>query len=400
MEYKTNNRNGKYRTFIHLYIIVEYACIFIIPSVSIFGEYRELQYSKLIFYGFTIVMACIVLKRMKTMDLLICILAVALTFLTKSLTPLSWISTVILCRMLEEGEGEYIKRIILTTRMNYIALAFVGVYSVLYGLRTISSNDFQLARTAIFEVNQSGLAILCLGLIIKAKHNLPGNIILCFGMLGLSRNYILALILLLIINRRFILEKLEKGYRKGLLKFTTIIFLSTFAVICIGLLYIYWWNMGEITFKTGTSRISNLKDYSNFYRFSTNITFVNMIRQNPIHLLIGYSDLEEYREGLVQSASALHIYTSGHTPHNFMLSYFRLYGISTIILVFYISKTLNHVISKYNVGIYLSICLYPIFMSAGFNTWWLYLTVFVLLVYNQNYISGKARYQIRCHLKE
>lgn len=388
-------QNSKYRIFIHGYIVIIYACIYIIPSVSFWGEQRELQYARIIFFVFTTMIVFVMLKRLRLFDLLICFLAVMLALITKSLAPLSWISTVVLCRIIELDEGEYIKCVIRDTKMNYIALIFVFLYSFLYGYETIQNGNFQFARTAIYEVNQSGLAILCLGLIIKSKNNLIGNAVLCFGVLGLSRNYVLALIVLVVCNFKVISGKLIKLYDKGLLRFTMIMIVTTVIIIGIGILYLQWWENGEITFKKGISRINNLKDYSNFYRFSTNVAFINMIIKDPIHLLLGYSNIEDYRTGLSIMSNALNITTRGNVPHNFMLSYVRLYGISSILLIIYISRLLNHVISRTNIAIYLSICLYPIFMSAGFNTFWLYLTIFVLLIYNKSYMGENSRFKFK-----
>ena len=373
-----NNATPLRYKWIHMFIIIIYICLFIIPVIN------DFNISKYIFLFSSICVYFILFRyRITILDIFFVFFMIVVFGLTKNISVFSWIPTLLLYRLLKKGEGKTIKAIIEKTRMNYISLIFVGIYSFLYGYLELNG-DFQLAHTAIKETNESGLCIFLLGMIIRKKHKCLGNITLGWGMFTLSRNYMLALLIIAICNLKWIKSFLIWLYKHNILRFLCL--MITMSVLMLGLAIVFnqLAAQEQIAYNIGVSRLFSIKDISNLNRFNVNYIVVQMIIRNPVYIFTGIPDLIEYRTNAYQIANELCLNYVGNTPHNFLFDYFRLYGILSVMIIGLIGKIIDLIISKQNIGVYLCVCSYALILSAGFNLYFLYITVFTLLVYRDN----------------
>lgn len=264
----------------------------------------------------------------------------------------------------------------------YICLFFTIVYSLCF----TGSDDSRgrLAFTAIKEINQSGLAIFCLGCMLLTKNRVVGIFTLLFGCLTFSRSYFLAL-LCLIVLRNF--GKGKKSFKKviSFLTYTKITFVSSILLIFLGIFYINQYKLGNIVLSSNTTnRLVSFLDYSNFFRFQAIIILIMILRDNFFDVLFGMSN-DFYLEIGSKMSSGMGLPFRGTPPHNLFFSHLKIYGIFSIIETIYISRILSKIVNYRNFGIYIGIVLYSIFLGAGLYTYWLYLTVFTMIYYEESF---------------
>lgn len=360
-------------------VFVIYFCIFILPS-SYFNEMGApiTKYIYLIYILFMyFVMSVRGKNNIKEIFLLIIIFLIAI--LNNSLNIVNIVGVLVGYRLISNNYTARIKEVVLNTHMNYIALFATVFYSIYY--YKLDGNR-RLVRTAVGEINQSGLAIFCLGMIFRKKKKWLGNIVMALGVLSFSRNYVLAILIYFILNisiiKHFVIKyKLEKKF-----SFLSITFISTIILVILGGVYQYLYRKGMISFaQVSINRLFNLVDMANYYRFTANMYLGHIFIENPLLFLKGIPDLQVYQNYCYEIAGRIGYLFSGNTPHNFFFSYLRIYGGFIIVIFFYISKIMKSIVNYNNFGVFLAIMSYAIFLSAGFNTFWLYLTLFTLLVY-------------------
>lgn len=258
----------------------------------------------------------------------------------------------------------------------YIALLFTIIYSLLYGVQ-----DGRFLHTGIYEVNSSGLAILWLGLAFLKKNKLIGCLILVFGCFSLSRNYYIALFVCLALNKKivFFLKKINIA---NILSFKWLMIISTVLLYIIGLYSENLYNLGLIVNEqTLRNRLNNFFDLSNYLRFTVNVYTINIFFEYPLLLLTGINN--DLFKNLCQIISQQrHQLYLGNNPHNFVLSYLKIYGVSGLLDMLYVDKIIKKVVNANNFAILICVSLYCIFLSVGVNGEWLFLVLFIFELYN------------------
>lgn len=357
----------------NILVCIIFICIFIIPSLS----EDSISLTKYLFLGGIVIIYLMIIDKIYFSEIIFIFFILLQMIFSKSINSLALIGIILLEKLIKKGYNKKIKSILLTNNVVWISLVFTILYSFLY------MGNGRYAYTAIGEINQSGLAILCLGLIIKKRRNLLGNIVILFGILTFSRNYILGVVIIIFLG----LKPLKKLIKKYLIykrfNFTTITVISTIILLLLGGLYQNMHIEGKIVSQYDNGeKLFKVFDRSNYFRFTANTINVEMYLRNPKLLITGVADIEEYRTYCREVARETNQFYVGNTPHNFIFSYLRLYGILVICAFIYISRIMSRVINENNYNIFLAIMCYAIFLSAGFNTYWLFLTYFTLIIYH------------------
>ncbi len=352
-------------------------CTYIFPS----GIINEGNYTipKLIFVMVITIfyfLDIIITQKINKSELVFVFIIIIVTIYTKNINYTLFITLCYLEKIIKYKDE--IKYNLKHTNVLYLCLCFTLFYTVCF----IGSNDSRgrLAFTAIKEINQSGLAIFCLGCMLLSKNKKVGYFTLVFGCLTFSRSYYLAWICLILYNfikKHFkIKEKLIKK-----LNYTNITIVSSILLIILGVFYINQFKIGNITISSNNSmRLIEFLDYSNFFRFQATIILLMIFINYPKDLLVGISN-EKYLKLGHKISNRMRLPFRGTPPHNLFFSHLKIYGVFSFIEVFYVSKILKKVVSTNNFGIYIGLVLYSIFLGAGLYSYWLYLSIFSLLFY-------------------
>lgn len=327
--------------------------------------------------------ACNVLYKKKISKSHILFIGAIILFsiIGKTINYFLFIPILFLDKLLDNKER--ITRILKESPILYICLGFTILYSIInFG------DSGRFAYTAIMEKNLSGLAIFCLALLMIKKNKVIGYFVLIFGMLTISRSYYLALILYLL-SKLNIIQKLIDKMKKIIKHFNylNLTILSSIILIAIGYIYIYQFKAGNIFWGDEISnRLINIFDYSNLFRFITNLIVVMILFNSPFKLFSGLSDQEyiELGRNIYESFEIPYKYLE---PHNLFFSHLRIYGIFVLIEIIYISNSLKKIINNNNFMIYLAIVAYSVILGAGLYSYWLYLSIFVFLIYEKKEIS-------------
>lgn len=371
MSNSLKNLNKKNNIIISGLIWIIFACIFIIPSF----DTSKISITKYIFLLAMLFLYLIYIKNIYLWEIIFIGFIFIQVFFSKSINSLSLIGIVVLYKLIKLKKINEIKNLLLKSKVTWISLFATFIYSILF------MSDGRYIHTAVREINQSGLAILCLGLIIKRKRKFVGNLILLSGLLTFSRNYMLALVILIIFNSTGMNKLVKKLKLEKKLTFLNIALISSLILLIIGVFYQSLYVNGKIVNEySQEERLFKFFDRSNYFRFTVNNYNFIMYAKKPELLLSGVPNIDEYKNYCYEIASDSGQLYVGNTPHNFIFSYIRLYGIGVVIAFIYISKIIKSVVNKNNFKIFLAVMSYAIFMSAGFNTFWLYLTVFTLIV--------------------
>lgn len=363
--------------------IIIYATLFIVyifPTGFVKNLLPSLPVDKSIFL-FTISLIYLVNvisnKKIKWKDFLFLFSIFLLLVISKNANCISLITILLLSDVI--ANKEKILKILKNTNMIYLCLIATIIYSLInFG------KDGRYAFCAILEINQSGLAIFCLAMLLINKNKKIGYTTLIFGLLTVSRSYYLAVILYLMSKTKvikIIMNKMQPSIKY--FNYFNITVLSSLILLGVGYLYLQKYTMGEIFWGDEISnRLINIFDYSNLYRFITNLALIIIFIKNPIKLLVGITKEEyiNYGRSIYSELSIPYKYTN---PHNLFFSHLKAYGVFTIMEIIYISKILKKIVNKNNFMIYLAIIAYSIILGAGLYSYWLYLTVFILIV-NEN----------------
>lgn len=346
-------------------------CIYIIPSEIMLGSTTITKY---IFLVVQIFLFFLIAYRVNKKELFLLGTIIICCLISSSLTPLIFLEIIVLERLINSSYKEKIKSYLNTNIAPLVAVIGCFVYSYLY------KDNGRFANTAIGEINQSGLALLCLGLILYKRNKYCAYIIFLMGLSTFSRNYWVAILIILICNIKIIKTNIYKI--KKLPKCYTLFFVSTIVLVAMGVLYQSLYLNGKITASiVGMDKMSNYFDWSNYFRFTANLYNVMMYIANPKLLITGVSDLDQYTAYCSDIAKKIGGLYHNNVPHNFIFAYLRLYGGFSFIIFYYIGKVINQLITRNNYGIFLAIMIYAIFLSTGFNTYWLFLSAFVLILY-------------------
>lgn len=348
-------------------------CTYIVPSGLIETTY---SLSKILFVIPILIMYVFTLKKISKREIVFILIILGLIIYTKNIKYIIFMTIIFLDKIVEHRE--HIKNYLKQSNILYICLGATLIYSIIFW-----GTGGRYAFTAIKEINQSGLAIFCLGVMLMSKNKKVGIATLAFGLLTLSRSYYLALIVYIISKIKFVKKIFIKDIIVEFCNHINLTIISSFALIGLGIFYYYQFQQGNIFWGDELStRLYTFLDYSNFYRFFTLVSLVIMFFKYP-HLL--WTGVTEYQYSFVRRRIfvSMGVPWKNIEPHNLFFSHLRMYGIFSIVETIYTHFILVKVINKNNFLLYIAIFLYSIILGAGLYSYWLYLTFF-MLVLNEN----------------
>lgn len=368
-----SQKTGNSTVIVKFLVYMIFLCSYILPIYYL--ENKGYPIIKFVFIAFICILYLLTLKKITLFEVFFVTGLLGLVVITKSIESLQFIGIVVLYKMIPYKNE--IKKILESSNIIWVALIATIIYSFMY------IGDGRLFHTSIKEINQSGLAILFLALIIRKRNLFIGNIILFLGLFTLSRTYLLAFFILLLFNipiikSKYITQKMIK--RTSFIKVLTI---TSVLLLCIAFLYDYLYQTGRLyIYDSNFTRLFNFADMSNYFRFITNKNLVMIFEREPKFLLTGMTenDFFIYSMNLAKELGQAYRYTN---PHNFVFSYLKIYGGFSFFVFLYISKILKKIVDEGNYSIYLTLIVYAIFLSVGFNHYWLYLSSFVLILYGK-----------------
>jgi len=352
--------------------------VYIFPT-GIVSNYSTLPIDKLIFSLGIMMMYLFSIKRMSKREILIILCILLFALYSKTIEFLLFATIPFLMKLLKNKR--MIKAYLKNSNILYICLFATIIYTLIYIAG--DGRDGRYAFSAIREINQSGLAIFCLASLLMVKDFRLAIFTYVFGLLTISRSYILAIFCVVFFKLPFI-KSLLKKINLRMFSFTNITIITSLILYFLGVFYIYEYKAGKIFWGDEvSSRLFTLLDYSNYFRFVAVYFIVTMFLKYPLRMIVGIQETEFINHG-ANIANKLNIPYKSTPPHNLFFAHLRIYGIFAIIEVMCVSNILKKLVNIENFGIYIAIVLYSIFLGAGLYTYWLYLTVFAIIVFDKN----------------
>lgn len=315
-------------------------------------------------------------KKMALRDLLFIILVVAISIYQKSIVHMHLVSLVVLDKLVEDRENIQFYLEKKTKNIFFLCLLFIILYSCLY-FGYVNRYLF----TGIKEPNESSLLILVLFLFIRYSNKKMGNALLMLGFLTFSKSYMLGVVSFFIISFLFgkirnekLLLKLFSFYKLSIISIMLLIMLSfTFSNLAAN-------NKLSSYASSGFERFTVLTDSSNYYRFTVNTNLLYIFKDEPKYILTGLTSDEFYKENL-KVCRKYHVMYRKIRPHNYFFSYMQIYGIFSFFIFSYVNRIMKKIINKESLPIFLVLFTYVTFLGMGFNSYWLYLSVFLIIMY-------------------
>lgn len=311
------------------------------------------------------------------------ITCIIFTIICKSINYLLFI-TILFAKELVENK-RYIIKYLKKSNILYFCLGFTVIYSLMNFGR-----NYRYMYTAIFEINQSGLAIFCLSLMLMLKNKKIGYFVMFLGLLTVSRSYYLAVIIYLMSHIKLIKKILNTKFLTKCIKHFTVyktIMYTNLILILLGVFYLIMYKNGNIFWGDEIkNRLYNLLDYSNYFRFTTNILIILMLYHSPKYVFLGVPN-NTYSYLLKKTCKSLNLPYKFLNPHNLFFSHLKQYGLFVFIELLYVSKIIKKIVNKNNFMIYLGIIFYTIFLGAGLYSYWLYLTIFILIIHEKEKVN-------------
>lgn len=370
-----------------LYVIV-FAVMFVVYifPVGLINKYFNISIplDKLIFFIIIIsifIIYKISIRSISKSEIIFIILTILFTILTKEIKCLIFLTLLLLDELIKHKNK--IIDIFKESKILYICVAFTIFYTVLYKILGMVRSD-RYAFSAIAEINQSGLAIFCLSILLMIKNKKIGYGFMIFGLLTVSRSYFLAVILFVISQLPIIKKMLTNIKIIKNCNYIVLTVVTSIVLILIAYFYIYENSIGNVYWGDNVeNRLINILDYSNLFRFVTNLVLVMIFYEKPVKLLGGLKDIEYVNYGKT-CFERLGIPYKNIYPHNLFFSHLKIYGIYSFIETWYINKILKKIVTKNNFIIFFSIFLYSILLGAGLYSYWIFLTCFVLMSCDDN----------------
>ena len=368
------NNNMKFvlthKKIVKIVVFLILFCTYILPTAEISAE-NIYGPPKAIFVVVIVITYILTFKKCSVKEVLFGILIVFMTIYTKEINYLMFITIMFLDKLIEYKD--YVKDYLKKSNILYVCFIFTLFYSAVY----FGENN-RYAHTSIKEINQSGLAIFCLAVLLFQKNKKLAIFTLLFGFLTLSRSYLLATACFLVFKTN-LAKKIFTQKMVSIMNYTNLTIISSLALFLLGIFYIIQYKMGNIIFTSNSvNRLFTLLDLSNFFRFTAIIIVVLLFKNNLPKLLTGITDAEFIKFGQA-TANELGIMYRVTVPHNLFFSHLKIYGIFAFFEIMYTSSILKKITNTKNFGIYIGIALYSIFLGAGFYSYWLYLSAFVLI---------------------
>lgn len=298
-----------------------------------------------------------------------------LSLIHKEATPLHLLSLLVLDHICTNKEF-YIKSFQDLKYYRNIGILGIAVYSILY-----HGYLDRFAYLGVGEVNISGLGIFLLGVIVLKQNRWIGFFILTFGMLTFSRNYLLALASLFLINRY--IEKKDDRYINNLINRINFFKIGLFS--CIALFFvsvgfqIMYDNDLILEYAAGASRFMTIFEISNYHRFTVNTNVLEIYVEHPYLIFTGIpiKDFAEYNLEICKLNG--HDYANDR-PHNYFFSYLQIYGGHCILIFMYMVRIFKKTVNRYNFGLFICIMIYGVFLGMGLSGYWLCLSVAALII--------------------
>ena len=312
-------------------------------------------------------------KSFKLNDVVFIIILGILAIISNNINFLTFFPLILVQDVIDEKDKvkEYIK----SSSILYICLCFTVIYSILF----FGYSD-RYAFTAIKEINQSGLAIFFLALMLNIKNRKIGVITMAFGLLTFSRSYYLAVILFLLSKIKILKKTFTNKKIINFCNYMNLTIISSIILILLGIFYLNEYKNGNIFWGDEISnRLFNLLDYSNFFRFIAIINIVLIIKYFPSKMIFGITDFD-FKIIVKEISLDLSIPYKYVTPHNLFFSHLKMYGLFSIYEVFFVSNKLKQLITTDNFFIYIAIAAYSFILGAGLYSYWLFLAIFTFII--------------------
>lgn len=230
-----------------------------------------------------------------------------------------------------------------------IYTSFIAVLYQMYSIRFLGS----VPVLSWLDPNYSAYYIFMLSIFSRKSGNkLISNVLILLGFLTLSRTYMVAIIVYLLLEKSSFLNYLIIRIR--IVNFFKLMIISLIVLFTIGSFFIAIER--EVTHFTsrGIERIFVINDLSNLHRFIANQKFVESIFSNPNYYLLG-TKVEDYQNRVFIN-----------TPHNAFLSLIVNYGILfTLPFIILYGISLNKLIDKKNVPLIISQFIFYSLLGAG-----------------------------------
>ncbi len=322
------------------------------------------KYIFLIFSIFTYGVYVLQQKKIEVKEAFFILLILLVVYFKKSLEPLLLIEYLLLYKILRDKKNS------INIPNSILVISTIGVlfYSILY-----FGNLKGYLCTGLMEINQSGFLIFFLFTIIYHRNKKIGTLLLLFGLLTLSRNYLLCLIVLFFMNNKISYKLSEK------LNFKALLAISLVFLTILSYSFNYAYDNNKISESYSDYRkFIYIYDYSNYFRFSTNFNLIELYFQHPTKLLTGIDDEEFIALAHQLAINKSRLYRP-ILPHNYFFSYFRIYGIFCIFIFMFLEKIVTLVTNKKSFIILLILFIYGNILGVGFTNYYLFLTMFTML---------------------
>ena len=349
-------------------------CAFILPTHFLLNTY-SIDVTNYIFLSLIIILytaSIIKEKRISKYEVILLFLIIILCVIRQELYPLYLIEYMSAYKYINSSDFKN------TNKKAAIIISLVGVaiYSCIY-----LGYANRYIYTGIREINQSSFALFMLFLIIRKKYHKLGTFLLLIGLLTLSRNYAVCLILLLILELISKSNLYQRIYK--LLNIRVLMIVATVILLLSSIVFEISYNKGLLNeYKEGINRYSGIMDYSNYHRFTVNKKVIEIYAQKPHLLISGIEDETFYQESLRISRNKGKPFRK-IKPHNYFFSYIRIYGIWSIIIFIYLIKLFDKITTKENAHILLIIMVYANILGIGLANYWLFLSIITMLTYKE-----------------
>lgn len=344
-----------------------FVCVYMLP-VYYFENYN-LELDKYIYAAILIISYFSLIlkeKKMKSNEIAFIFFVLFIILIKKQISYLHLIGLPFALHIIENKQYvNRMKKFLLNSKIIYISLAFVIVYSILY-----FGYDDRYIFTGIKEPNLSGFAIFILFIIIRIRNRKLGDFLLLCGILSFSKSYLLALIIYFTVYNR----KLKRFN----IKIISVIFIIL--LILLSNFYIFVENKGFLKeYQTGIKRYFVLLDYSNYYRFTVNTNLLKVYENNPNLLLTGIEneDFFKYNFQVTKQNNTRYFQIK---PHNYFFSYFQKYGMWSIIIFMFTLKIFDKEFTEKNNSVSIPIFFYLMFLGIGATSYWIFLSNFALIM--------------------
>lgn len=374
--------SAKIITYLVLFII------FIFPSGLLFGTFNSIHnhiFTVLIvsiFFADKLINHNLDQIRINIFIILFFILIIIVALITKRFGIFDLCIIPIAFDYIDQKEEVF--RVLKKSKLPYICFAFTLVYSIVYmklgyGGRGEGNVGSGMLFTAIGEINLAGLSIFCLSMILLKINKKAGCFVAICGVFTISRSYLLALLCVFVFKRKLVMRIFSRA--KGIFSYFNLALVSSIFLFFLGVRFTNLYLSGLIVdhnTTAGFSRLFVLNDMSNYFRFLAIYLIVKIIISDPVKLFLGFSEKEFIQIGGSIAESEGLLFSEIGT-HNLIFSHLKMYGVFAVIEIMLISKCLKKVTTASNFGIFVAIFLYCIILGTGLNSYWLYLTIIVMI---------------------